>query len=131
MRSKEHVYVITERGSRKIRRLVVKDKSADVLKVFDKHILPSTEIMVDPGMENNHFKNIDLIQQLHEIPGPIHVNIDNPFENTQTVESSHSGLKMRLRSGRGINRHHLQPWLDFEDFIYNRTDGSPKIFSKS
>ena len=32
MVSKEHVYVITERGSRKIRRLVVKDKTADVLR---------------------------------------------------------------------------------------------------
>ena len=29
MVSKEHVYVITERGSRKIRRPVVKDKSAE------------------------------------------------------------------------------------------------------
>ena len=119
MMSKEHVYVITERGQRKIRRLVVKDKSADVLQVFDKHLLPNTEIMVDPGTENNHFKNIDLITQLHEIPGPIHINLDNPFQNTQTVESSHSGIKMRLRIGRGLRRHHLQPQLDFEDFVYN------------
>ena len=59
---KEHVYVITERGHRKIRRLVVKDKSADVLQVFDKHILPDTEITVDPGTENNHFKNLELIR---------------------------------------------------------------------
>ena len=43
--------MITERGSRKIRRLVVKDKTADVLKIFDKHILPNTELMVDPGTE--------------------------------------------------------------------------------
>ena len=131
MMSKEHVYVITERGQRKIRRLVVKDKTADVLQVFDKHLLPNTEIMVDPGTENNHFKNIDLITQLHEIPGPIHINFDNPFQNTQTVESSHSGIKMRLRIGRGLRRHHLQPQLDFEDFVYNRTDGSPQdIFKK-
>ena len=109
MMSKEHLYVITERGQRKIRRLVVKDKTADVLQVFDKHLLPNTEIMVDPGTENNHFKNIDLITQLHEIPGPIHINFDNPFHNTQTVESSHSGIKMRLRIGRGLRRHHLQP----------------------
>ena len=108
MRSKEHVYVSTERGKRKIRRLVVKDKSADVLQVFDKHLLPNTELMVDPGTENNHFKNIDLIRALHDIPGPIHINSDNPFENTQTVESSHSGIKMRLRLGRGLYRHHLQ-----------------------
>ena len=74
MVSKEHVYVITERGHRKIRRLVVKDKSSDVLQVFDKHLLPGTEIMVDPGTENNHFKNIELIRQLHEIPGPVHIN---------------------------------------------------------
>ena len=40
--SKEHVYVCTERGSRKIRRIVVPDKSADVLAVFDPHILPNT-----------------------------------------------------------------------------------------
>ena len=131
MVSKEHVYVITERGKRKIRRLVVKDKTADVLQVFDKHILPDTEIMVDPGTENNHFKNIDLIRGLHEIPGPIHVNLEEPFKNTQTVESSHSGIKMRLRLGRGLHRHHLQAWLDFEDFVYNRTDGSPQdIFKK-
>ena len=43
MRSKEHVYVLTERGSRKIRRIVVKDKSADALAIFDKHLLPETE----------------------------------------------------------------------------------------
>ena len=108
MRSKEHVYVITERGARKIRRLVVKDKSAAVLEVFDKHLLPETIIMVDPGTENNHFKNLDLIAHLHEIPGPIHVDTQNSFFNTQTVESSHSGLKMKLRIGRGLRRHHLQ-----------------------
>ena len=108
MVSKEHVYVITERGSRKIRRLCVKDKSAQVLSIFNKHILPNSTICVDPGTENNHFKNLDLITALHQIPGPIHFNRENPFENTQTVESSHSGIKMRLRLGRGLRRHHLQ-----------------------
>ena len=33
--SKEHVHVVVERGARKIRRKVVKDKSASVLSVFD------------------------------------------------------------------------------------------------
>ena len=131
MRSKEHVYVITQRASRKIRRIVVKDKTADVLSVFDKHLLPNTTIMVDPGTENNHFKNLELIRELHEIPGPIHVDTDNAFLNTQTVESSHSGIKMRLRLGRGLPRHNLQGWLDFEDFLYNRTNGTPQdIFKK-
>ena len=130
MVSKQHVYVITERGSRKIRRLCVKDKSAEVLRVFDKHILPNSTICVDPGTENNHFKNLDLIKALHEIPGPIHVDRNEPFKNTQKVESSHSGIKMRLRAGRGLYRHNLQSWMDFEDFIYNRTDGSPQSIFK-
>ena len=81
MVSKEHVYVITERGSRKIRRLVVKDKTADVLRISDKHIFPNTEVMVDPGTENNHFNNMELISQLHEIIGPIHVSRENTFLN--------------------------------------------------
>ena len=47
------------------------------------------------------------------------------------MESSHSGIKMRLRLGRGLPRHNLQSWLDFEDFVYNRTDGTPQdIFKK-
>ena len=66
MVSKEHVYVITERGSRKIRRLVVTDKTADLLRIFDKHILP-IELMVDPGTENNHFKNMELIEKSKKI----------------------------------------------------------------
>ena len=64
--------------------------------------------MVDPGTENNNFKNMELIAQLHEITGPIHVNRENTFLNSLTVESSHSGIKMRLRQGRGLHRHHLQ-----------------------
>ena len=53
--SKEHVYVCTERGSRKIRRIVVPDKSAEVLSVFDKYPLSWTEMCVDLGMEKTHF----------------------------------------------------------------------------
>ena len=56
--SKEHVYVITERGTRKIRRKVVQDKSATVLSVFDNHILHGTIFMCDPGKENEHFKSL-------------------------------------------------------------------------
>ena len=93
--------------------------------------MPETTICCDPGTENNHFKNLDLITSLHSIPGHIHVYSENPFENTQTVETSHSGVKMRLRLGRGLHRHHLQAWLDFEDFIFNRTDGSSQaVFKK-
>ena len=33
---------------------------------------------------------------------------------------------MRLRLGRGLPRHNLQAVMDFEDFVYNRTDGSPQ-----
>ena len=77
-RSKEHVYVCTQRGSRKIRRIVVKDKSADVLKVFESHILPGTEMCVDIGTENTYFANLNSIVTLHEIPGPIHVDVNNP-----------------------------------------------------
>ena len=68
--SKEHVYVCLERGSRKIRRLAVKDKSASALEIFQKHILPNTEMCVDPGTENTFFKNLPAIIDLHEIPGP-------------------------------------------------------------
>ena len=44
MHSKEHVYVCIERNSRKIRRIVVRDKSASSLNVFRKYILPETEM---------------------------------------------------------------------------------------
>ena len=33
---------------------------------------------------------------------------------------------MKLRLGRGLCRHHLQPQLDFEDYVFNRTDGTPQ-----
>ena len=69
--TKEHVFAITERGSRKIRRIVVKDKTAAVLSVFDKHIKPGTVLMTDPGMENSHFKDLESVVEMHEIPGPI------------------------------------------------------------
>ena len=32
---------------------------------------------------------------------------------------------MRLRLGRDLDRHNLQSVLDFEDFVYNRTNGLP------
>ena len=129
--SKEHVYVCLERGSRKIRRFVVRDKSADALSVFAKHLKPNTEMCVDPGTENTFFDNLPAIVELHKIPGPIHVDANDPRKNTQTVERSHGSIKMRLRMGRGIYRHNLQPIMDFEDFIYNRTDGTPScIFKK-
>ena len=131
MHSKEHVYTCTERGSRKIRRIVVPNKSAAVLSEFDKHILPHTEMCVDQGTENTHFKNLHNVSEVHEIPGPIHVDKHNPANHTQTVEASHSGVKMRLRAGRGLPRHNLQPVMDLEDFIYNRTNGTPQdIFKK-
>ena len=72
--------------------------------------------MVDPGTENNYFKNVHLIAQLHDIPGPIHVDTTNTFYNTQTVESSHPGINMRLRSGRACLGIIMQSWPDFEDF---------------
>ena len=86
---------------------------------------------VDPGTENTYFENLTAVVELHKIPGPIHVDSNDPGKNTQTVERSHSSIKMRLRMGRGIHRHNLQPILDFEDFVYNRTDGTPScIFKK-
>ena len=129
--SKEHVYVVVERGSRKLRRKVVKDKLATVLSVFDKHILPDTTFMCDPGKENEHFKSLVASSTVYEIPGPIHVDLGHRFRNTQTVEGSHATVKMRLRLGRGLRRHNLQSVMDFEDFVYNRTDGTPQdIFKK-
>ena len=126
--SKEHVYVVVERGSRKIRRKVVKDKSATVLSVFDKHILPDTTFMCDPGKENEHLKSLTAISTVYEIPGPIHVDLVYRFRNTQTVEGSHDTVKMRLRLGRGLRRHNLQSDMDFEDSVHNRTYGTPKTF---
>ena len=124
--SKEHIYAVVERGSRKIRRKVVKDKSATVLSVFDKHILQGTIFMCDPGKENQHFKTLSSIANVYEIPGPIHVDLGNRYKNTQTVEGSHAEPKMRLRLGRGLRRHNLQTVMDLEDFIRNRTDGTPQ-----
>ena len=129
--SKEHVYVVVGRGARKIRRKVVKDKSATVLSVFDKHILPGTTFMCDPGKENEHFKSLAAISTTYEIPGPIHVDLGHRFRNTQTVEGSHATVKMRLRLGRGLRRHNLQSVLDFEDFVYNCTNGTPQHIFKN
>ena len=98
---------------------------------FDKHFLPNTELHVDVGTENTHFDNLPAIVSLSKIPRPIHVDDKDNFRNTQTVESSHSGVKMRLRLGRGLHRHNLQPVMDFEDFLYNRTNGTPSdVFKK-
>ena len=130
MHSKEHVYVCTEPGSRKIRRIAVPDKSADALSVFDKHILRRTNMCVDEGTENTHFKELPNVTRLSEIPGPIHVDKDDPTKNTQTVEASHSSVKMRLRSGRGIKRHNLQSVMNLEDFFFNRTNGTPQDILK-
>ena len=75
--SKEHVYVVTERSSRKIRRRVVPNKSATVLSVFDEHILPGTIFMCDEGKENDHFKNLSSVVDIYTIPGPIHVDLSD------------------------------------------------------
>ena len=111
--SKEHVYVCTESGSRKIRPIVVNDKSTDALLVFAPHNLPNTEMCVEPCLENSYFSNLDTVILLHQIPGPIHIDRNDPRKNTQTVETSHSGVKMRIRLERGLHRHNLQAVLDF------------------
>ena len=68
---------------------------------------------------------------MYEIPGPIHVDLSNRFKNTQTVEGSHAAPKMRLRLGRGLRRHNLQSVMDFEDFVQNRTNGTPQDIFKN
>ena len=85
---------------------------------------------MDPRTENTFFDNLPAVTIWHKIPGPIHVDSDDPDENTQTVERSHSGVKMRLRSGRGVYRHNLQSIMDLEDFISNRTTGKPSSIFK-
>ena len=129
--SKEHIYVCLERNSKKIRRIVVRDKSADVLSVFAKHLKPNTEMCCDPGTENTYFDDLPAVVTLHKIPGPIHIDPEDPRKNTQAVERSHSTVKMRLRSGRGVYRHNLQPIMDLEDFIHNRTIGTPSSIFKA
>ena len=81
--SKEHVYVCLERDSRKIRRLVVRDKSSAVLSVFGTHLKPNTEMCVDPGTENTYFDNLPAVVTLHKILGPIHVDPLDTRKNTQ------------------------------------------------
>ena len=87
--------------------------------------------MTDVGTENMHFELSELVSEIFKIPGPIHVDPQDPVKNTQTVESSHSGPKMRLRLSRGLPRHNLQAFMDFEDFVYNRSCGTPmSVFKK-
>ena len=62
--------------------------------VFHDHLLPNSEMCVDAGTENTHFKNLTSVTKLHEITGPIHVDKLNRTRNTQTVESSHSVVKL-------------------------------------
>ena len=65
------------------------------------------------------------------MPRPIHIDPDDPRKHTQTVEATNCRVKMRLRLGRGLHRHNLQTAMDFEDFVYNRTNGTPaEIFKK-
>ena len=53
------------------------------------------------------------------------------MKKPQNLCRARSTVKMRLRSGRGVFRHNLQPIMDLEDFIHNRTSGKPaSIFKK-
>ena len=81
--------------------------------------------MVDDGQENVFSDHSPIIDNVFKIPGPIHIDPVDQTKHTQRVESSHSGPKMRLRLARGLTRHNLQAWLDFEDFVFNRSDGTP------
>ena len=38
---------------------------------------------------------------------------------------------MRVRLARGFPRHSLRAWLDFKDFVFNRTDGTPYLVFKA
>ena len=93
--------------------------------MLKRHILPITTICVDPGTEDSYFKTQDAIIDLNEIPGAIHVDHSDHTKHTQTVERSHSSIKMRLRLGRDLHRHNLQSVPDLEDFVYNRTNRLP------
>ena len=57
---------------------------------------------VDPGTETAYFKRTPAVTSLTEIEGPIHVDKIDSTNHTQTVEGSQSGVKMRLRLGRGL-----------------------------
>ena len=61
--SKEHVYVVTERSARKIRRKVLQNKTAAVLDVFSIHICEGTVMMVDVGQENTYFDHSHLLKR--------------------------------------------------------------------
>ena len=110
----------------------MKDKTAATLDFFSKFILPNTHMCVESGTKKHVFKNLHAIVDLHEIPRPIvHVDPHDRSKYTQKVDRSHSTVKMRLRLGRGLHRHNLQAVLDFEDFVLNRTDGTPAgVFKK-
>ena len=75
---KEHIYVVTERGARKIRRKVVANKTAKVLEVFSSHIREGTLMMVDVGPENTFFDHSPLVERVFKVPGPIHVDPSEP-----------------------------------------------------
>ena len=60
--SKQHIYVVTERSLRKIRRMVVENKTASVLEVFARHIREGSIMMVDVGQENTYFDQSDLVE---------------------------------------------------------------------
>ena len=86
---------------------------------------------VDFGTETAYFKRLPAVTSVTEIEGPIHVDKTDSTKHTQTVEGSHSGVKMSLRLGRGLPRHQFQSVMDLEDFTYNRTNVSPQdIFKK-
>ena len=85
--TKEHVYVCTERKARKIRRIVVRNKTAKALEVFDRYILPGTRLMCDEGGENAYFKKNPNIESIFEVPGPIHVNLACRLRKTLTMLS--------------------------------------------
>ena len=76
--SKQHIYAITERGSRKIRRKVVENKTASVLEVFATRIREETVVMVDVGQENTYFDQSPLVEEVFKIPGPIRLDSIDP-----------------------------------------------------
>ena len=61
----------------------------------------------------------------------ITMEIEFLMKKPQNLCRARSTVKMRLRSGRGVFRHNLQPVMDLEDLIHNRTSGKPaSIFKK-
>ena len=80
---------------------------------------------MDDRKENVLFDHTPIIDNVYKMLGPIHIDPVDPTNYTQTVEASHSGPKLRLNLAKGLPRHNLQAWLDFEDFVFNRSDGTP------